>query len=177
MRLLFFLVLASLAPGLLQAAPPSEPAVKAALVANLANYAEWPEGNWSARHTLICVAGRGSVAESLRQLDGQTLLGRRIGVAPRQRPAEARDCQVLFIGDAPARSQGEWAGEWTQALAAAPVLTVCEGEDFVSQGCMVGLSREGTQVAFDVNLAALKRAGLRLSAHLLRLARAIYGKP
>ena len=57
------------------------------------------------------------------------------------------------------------------------MLTVCEGEDLVSQGCMVGLAREGTQVAFDVNLAALRRANIRLSAHLLRLARTIYGRP
>ncbi|MDK9691634.1 YfiR family protein [Azospira sp.] len=157
--------------------PPSEAAVKAALVANLANYAEWGEGNWSVKHTLICVAGRGAVVDSLLALDSQTLLGRRIGVSPRSRPAEARDCQVLFLGDAPGRSQGDWDLEWTQALATAPVLTVCEGEDLVSQGCMVGLAREGTQVAFDVNLAALRRANIRLSAHLLRLARTIYGRP
>ena len=162
-------------PG--QAAPPSEAAVKAALVTNLAHYTEWPEATWSVKHTLVCVAGRGPVVETLQGFDSQVLLGRRIGISPRTRPADARDCQVLFLGEGSGRPQGEWLLESTQGLAAAPVLTVCEGEDFVANGCMVGLQREGTQVAFDINFNALRRANLRLSSHLLRLARNLYGKP
>jgi len=175
-RILLLCALMAVSLGL-KAMPPSEAVVKAALVANLANYAEWPDALWSVKHTLICVAGRGPVVEALNALDSQTIRGRRIGISSRSRPGDAKDCQILFLGDGPGRNQGEWLLDWTQSLGSLPVLSVCETDEVVSQGCMVGLLREGTQVAFDVNLTALRRANLRLSAHLLRLARIVYGKP
>ena len=169
------LLCALLGAGLAWAAPP-EAAVKAALVANLAQYAEWPEHAWSGNtaqtSTLICVAGRGPVVEALQALDGQVLYGRRISISLRLRPVDGRDCQVLFLGEG-----GRPATEWIQELAGAPVLTVCEGEDFIGHGTMVGLVRENARVAFDVNLTAVRRANLRFSAQFLRLARTIYGRP
>lgn len=155
---------------------PPEAAVQAALVANLAQYAEWPENAWPADSTrvstLICVAGHGPVVEALHALDGRMLYGRRISISARQRPVDGRGCQILFIGEG-----GRPAQEWVQELNNAPVLTVCEGDDFLAHGTMVGLVRENARVAFDVNLTALQRANLRLSAQLLRLARTIYGRP
>lgn len=173
----FFLFCLCCWAGAGAAAAPTEPAVKAALVANLSNYVEWSENVWSAQHTQLCIAGRGSVVESIQALHNQILLGRRIAVSYRSWPGDGQGCQVLFLGDAIGHGQGEWLQEWTTPLAKQPVLTVCEGDDFVSHGCMIGLVRQGTQVAFDVNMGALRRANLRLSAHLLRLARTLYGKP
>lgn len=169
------LLCAFLGGSMAWAAPP-EAAVKAALVANLAQYAEWPDHAWSGNTTqattLICVAGRGAVVDALQALDGRILYGRRISVSLRQRPVDGRDCQILFLGEG-----GRPAGEWVQELSSAPVLTVSEGDDFLGHGTMVGLVRENARVTFEVNLAAVQRANLRLSAQFLRLARTIYGRP
>ena len=150
---------------------PSEAVVKAALVANLANYAQWQDHNWPANRTLICVAGRGPVADALQALDGQVLYGRTVSVSLRLRPADARDCQVLYLGDGVARSSAEWLME----LAGSSVLTVGDGEDFPLNGGVVGLIRDGNRVGFDISLSASRRANIRFSAHLLRLAPNVLG--
>jgi hypothetical protein len=62
----------------------------------------------------------------------------------------------------------------------AGVLTVSDAEGFARADGMVGLVREGTQLRFDINREAARRAQLRLSAELLKVARNVFdggGRP
>lgn len=51
-----------------------------------------------------------------------------------------------------------------------PILTVGEGESFISQGGIIGFHLENNRVRFLVNLKAAQKANLKISSQLLNLA-------
>jgi hypothetical protein len=58
-------------------------------------------------------------------------------------------------------------------LKQAPVLTVGEGERFLSLGGHIAFVVENNRVRFDVNKDAIDRTGLTISSKLLRVARSV----
>ncbi len=64
--------------------------------------------------------------------------------------------------------------EWRQLLAQPrpPTLTVGDKPGFIAAGGMVELVIDNDSVRFDVNLVALREKRIRLSAQVLKLARA-----
>ena len=54
------------------------------------------------------------------------------------------------------------------------VLTVGEQEGFAVRGGIVNLTKEKNKVRFEINLDAAKRAGLKMSSQLLKLAKVIH---
>lgn len=154
------------------AGPPSEATIKAAFMANVVQFTEWPEKNSPTSRVHLCVTGRSPTADALIGLDGQTAFGRTFSTSVRKRPAEALDCHVLFLAETSSRPPAEWIHE----LADRPILTVSEVDEFALMGGVIGLYRDGNRVAFDVSISAMHRANLRISAHLLKLARNIVGQ-
>ncbi len=63
--------------------------------------------------------------------------------------------------------------EALKAFVAAGALTVGDSDDFIRTGGMVGLITVENKIRFEVNLATCRRAGLRISASLLRLAKTV----
>lgn len=154
------------------AAGPSEAMIKAIFVAKMVQMTEWPEKTMPANKLRICVTGRNPTADALLSFDGQTSFGRNVSVGVVRRPNDALDCHILFLIDIPGRTPNEWLHE----VADHPILTISESEDFALIGGIVGLYRDGNRVAFDVSLPAMRRAGLHISTHLLKLARNISGQ-
>ncbi|MEY2632891.1 MAG: hypothetical protein RIR00_1545 [Pseudomonadota bacterium] len=169
--LLLGLVIGLASTGL-RAQQPTEAEVKAALVAKVAAYTEWPEKVAPRNQTIICVAGRGPTVDSLRNFDGRTVYGRNLSIVPRLRHTDAGNCHILFIGETANRNPDEWLLE----VADLPVLTIGDSEEFTGHGGIIGLYRDDNhRVSMEVNLSAMRRAGVRLSAHLLKLVRT-YGR-
>ena len=80
---------------------------------------------------------------------------------------------MLFISTS---EQGQLSGVMA-ALGTAPVLTVADIPDFVKQGGMIQFVLDGNTVKFEINLAASRRAGLKLSSELLKVARVVRKTP
>lgn len=154
-----------------RAATPPESEVRAAITVNFVHFVDWPDNPPASAEILICVAGRSATGDALLAFNGRTVHGRRIAVANRQHTADCGDCRLLFIGES-SRRRGE---DWLRDLAGQPILTVSESEDFLPNGGIINLARAGNRIVFDVNLGAMRRAGLRLGSPLLRLAREIHG--
>ena len=55
------------------------------------------------------------------------------------------------------------------------ILTVGESEGFAQEGGMIGFSLEENKIRFEINLEAVERANLRVSARLLALAKTVLG--
>ena len=55
-------------------------------------------------------------------------------------------------------------------VARRPIITLGDTEQYARRGCVANLYLEGDRVRFRVNVDAVKRSGLRISARLLRLA-------
>jgi hypothetical protein len=137
--------------------------VKAAYLYNFVKFVEWPAAAGGGPFT-ICVVRPNPFGEVLSDtLRGELIDGRPI--VPRLVDTADRDCQVVFV---PA---GSAAGPSLRAVRASPALTVGESADFIGQGGIVNFVREGTSVRFEIDEAAARRAGLRVSSRLLRLAR------
>jgi hypothetical protein len=163
-RLLVLPALLAAAPALAQFA---EAEVKAAFIYNLAKYAEWPEPATPDRALRICVVGEPSpLAEALARLEGKTARGLRIEVRLGMKIAALRPCHVAVLsGAGPEQLRQLEAGDAT--------LSVGEGSAFVDAGGMIGLLLVDKRVQFEANVGAARRAGIHLSAQLLKLARRV----
>jgi uncharacterized protein DUF4154 len=58
-----------------------------------------------------------------------------------------------------------------------PVLTVSDTLNFARRGGGIEFVREKNRLRFDVNLQGAEQGGIRVSARLLRVARAVHESP
>ncbi|MBK7003652.1 MAG: YfiR family protein [Rhodoferax sp.] len=142
-----------------------EEGVKAAFIYNFAKFTEWPAANTDAP-LLICSVGSQPLSGKLALLHGRRVLGREVHVRTQMRAEQWRDCRILFVsdGDTPRPK------EVIAALGALSVLTVSDSEGFIHAGGMIGLKPQFGRIRFDINLAAVRRSGLKLNSQMVDLA-------
>ena len=148
---------------------PLEHEVRAVYLYNFARYITWPAESFAhARAPVrICVMGADPFGDALdRAVAGETINGRPLE-AVRIGPQEAlRGCHMLYVASSDDRRVNA-------ALAPAqgrPLLTVGEHDRFLDRGGMIRFRRIDNRVRFDINLRAVERNGLRISARLLGVA-------
>jgi hypothetical protein len=153
--------------------PPSEQEVKAAFLYHFAQLVTWPEpADASTGPVVVAVVGRDPFGARLEATIGaERVRGRPIRIERVARPEDlATPPHIAYIGV-------ERAAEADRLLAGfrgAPVLTVGAAAGFAERGGMVEfrITRD-SRVAFDINLRAAERAGLKLSSQLLKIARVL----
>lgn len=167
-----FAAILMLATGWAGAQGPSENQVKAAYVFHFVRYVEWPAKSFTSPTTpfSVCIGGREPFGGALSGIEGRQVQGRELRVRRGVAAEDLQSCQVLVVSDAEERRTGTW-------LKATPagVLTVSESEGFIDAGGAIGLVTADERIQFDVNIEALNRAGLKASAHLLKVARVLTG--
>lgn len=144
--------------------------LKAAYLFNFAKYVEWPSGRLPAPDSPIVLGVLG--ADPFGDRLDRTVKGRVIGrhtvtIRRARRLEELSGCHILFI----CRSERAREKQIVEWLRETPVLTVSEAADFVHEGGMIWLGRSGDAVEFDVNLDAVRAAGLMMGARMLGSAR------
>jgi len=152
----------------------SEYDVKAALLSHFVAFVEWPQqtfastdGNFS-----LCVLGRDPFNSGLnRAFDGKRVRGHEVVIQRSSRLREFDTCHVLFVSS----SEKKRISIIVRELAGRSVLTVSDVADFVDRGGMIQLNRTGSQVQFDINRTAVKRAQLQVSPKLFKLADNVRG--
>lgn len=150
----------------------SEPRLKAVFLFNFVRFATWPDDVLPAGAPIVLCAVDGDIAASLesevagRSLDSHALVVKRVKLN-----ASARDCTLLYAG----RLDKRRAKELFAALDGTSVLTVGDAEDFATAGGMIGLFVDGGRMRFAINVEAVQRTHVRLSAQLLNLAKLVKG--
>jgi YfiR/HmsC-like len=163
--------------------------VKAAFLYNFVKFTDWPneaaadsnepnsvDGN---EPMVIGIIGKDPFGKAFEPIKDKRIKGRKI-VLKRFRGLEGskqsneqvegvRKCHVLFI----CRSQKEQLGEIIEAVKDYPVLTVADMSGFLESGGMINFIMEENKIRFEINLTAVRHAGLRISSRLLRLAKRI----
>jgi len=160
------------ATGLVHAAEPSkEYEVKAAYLYNFANFASWPVSAFDGDTApfRICTAGQNPFGSAL----DDTVRGERVGQHPLSvvrvtSPAEVKGCHILFV---PASISN--AASYVAAVGGAPVLTIGEGDRFLSEGGALRFVLDNGRVRFDANAKAAAAAGINLTSRLLQVARQV----
>ncbi len=150
---------------------PTDYEVKAALAFNFLKFVEWPPEApvHSSPVIELCVFDAPSFARAFASIAGKTVGGKRLEIRQVEDLRQAAECHVAFLG----RSKRSALPELSAALTARGVLTIGDSEGFAERGLLINFYLEDDRVRFEVNLAAARSAGLKLSSRLLKLARLV----
>ncbi len=145
--------------------------VKAAYIINIIKFIDWHTAGKNGDKTVkIGLAGSDPICEVLEKISKNKIAGfsittHRIDGAA----AGSSECQLIFIG----RSENKRLSEILKQLKGSPALTVSDIPDFAERGGIMGFFIEKNRVKIEINLNEAKRAGLKLGAKLLEVARLI----
>jgi hypothetical protein len=146
--------------------------VRLGFLLNFARYVEWPDPALKPGAPLkICLApGDGVMAGKLEELTRQVVQGHPVQAKQVLRPADVGDCQIVYL---PAELPAQTMTIWLESTSLSHTLTISESPEFIESGGMIGLVAVGSRYRFDVNLSNVRRAELRMSSYLLKLARTV----
>ena len=146
--------------------------MKAVFVVNFLRFVDWPPSHVAPAPAPLVVAVLGDRAfiEELRAYAaGQNVSGHAIEVKAVERPQDARGSHVLFIGS----SESGNLPAILEVAETGALLTVGDTNGYARAGVILNLYTDDSRVRIEANPAAARRTGLRLSAHLLRIARIV----
>lgn len=148
--------------------------VKAAYLLNFTRYVDWPPSAFPRQDSplVICVIGPDPFHAILeRTVEGKVADGHPIAVQRAALASDTRGCHMAFIASG---SQDLRIPQFDQLEGA--VLTIGEGHGFARLGGMIGLVIVNATVRFEINLGAVRGAGLQVSSRLLALATRVYSE-
>jgi hypothetical protein len=148
-----------------------EAKIKVAYVYNLLRFVSWPNDAGAAgdEPVRICAVGVDSLRPLLPELTSREIKGRPIRVEFVTDPARLPPCHLLYLGSC---SDDERAIVLNQVTGRS-VLIVADQAGLLKKGVMIGFRVEESRVKIEVNLTAIRRAGLSVSAKLLEIARVV----
>lgn len=175
-KLLIVLLLVPLVlwPACGHAAPVSEYQIKAAFLYNFAKFVEWPKCTdcKQDRPFVIGILGDDPFGPDAALLEGKRVKDRPLRVVRSAKLNELGGCDVLFISS----SFKADLARILKKLVNRPVLTVGDTPGFAQAGVMINLYKVENKIRFEINPNAADKAGLKISSHLLRLARIVEPK-
>lgn len=153
----------------------SEDVLKAVLLFKLPLYIQHDDDKAMAvdppRDLVICVLGRTTISETLKQLAQTPVEGRSVDLRLFRAAEQAHACDLIFV----ARSETVRLDQHLSSFAAWPAVTVSDIPGFAAAGGMVefALRGDGPGLSILINRGAALERGLEFSAQLLRLARIV----
>ena len=105
----------------------------------------------------------------LGALEKKTVKGRRLVVKRFSTVADLQPCQILFVS----RSEKDRISEVVAATNGSSTLLVSEVDGFAQRWGIINFVSEGNKVRVEINSDAAKRAGLKISGKLLRVAKIV----
>jgi hypothetical protein len=149
-----------------------EHAVKAAMLAKLVKYVEWPKARFPEKDAPFVVGILGSDPFGRRidrALAGVRYQGHPVRVRRYVRPVGIQEAHVLFVPSEAAH----WLELVLERVRERNVLVIGESPHFAALGGALGFYREQKNIRFEVNPNAARRAGLKIDSSLLKLARIV----
>ena len=145
---------------------------KARFLDTFARYVDWPKETFTTSRNALVIGVLGE--DPFGKLLDATLENRKFNQQPIQcarfqRVEDVRACQVLFIAEPdPSRLK-----QILVRLRGKNILTVSDADGFLDQGGQIQFVLDERRLKFEVNLDAVRKAGLDLDANLLRAARRV----
>jgi hypothetical protein len=151
--------------------------VKAAFLFRFAQFVDWPADTFKQANApfTYCTIGEDPFRGALeRTLSGKAIGQRPLRVEHLNGAGKIDQCQVLFVGGVQDKKQ---VAETLAKTGTMPILTVGEADQFAENGGAIGFCTENNKIRFEVNLDTAGKAGLKISAKLLALAKTVLGAP
>jgi hypothetical protein len=145
--------------------------VKAAVVANLLAFADWPTPAAPAPNAalVLCVGAQQALRAPLATLNGRVVRNWVLQVRVLSANEVTAQCHALLLDDELLAARPALRRE----LATLPVLSFADAQQAADSPVCIRLDVIDGRVSFMVNLATAKANGLTLSSRLLRLAREV----
>jgi uncharacterized protein DUF4154 len=175
--LVLLALLSALLASSLTAQPPQpdqatsrEYTIKATYLYHFLHYMTWPRTTRAPGDTyVIGVVHCPVLFQKLTKVAEKSVKGRRILVRKFKGTADARPCHILFVG----RDQKKHLDAWRGIAERDHTLLVGDTPGFEKHGAVVNFFVKGNKVRLQINLEAAKRAGIKISSKLLKLAKII----
>ncbi|HAD09104.1 MAG TPA: hypothetical protein DCF62_06465 [Porticoccaceae bacterium] len=167
-RLTFFLLVLCGAKAYAQPQAMEAHRLLAAFTLNFARFSEWPARVYASNHApfRVCVMGEESLAHAFQPLTKKSIGSHPIEVQTSVWLERPQNCQLIFVQ----RTEREALGRLFAAIADLPVLTIGEMPGFTDTGGVINLFTEHERMVFEVDLSNARRANIKLSSRLLKLA-------
>lgn len=147
--------------------------VKAAFVLNIARFVSWPDDaipnpNENMR---LCLYRDNPIGQAISSIDGEKVGGHDIAIQHIQSLRQSGSCNILLITERELKHYREEA----PASPSRPLLTIADLTETEASmpphdDILITLIRNGARIGFEINLEKSRRAGLRMSSELLKLA-------
>jgi hypothetical protein len=144
--------------------------IKAAFVYDMLKATQWPKVR--SGRVLLCVLGRDPFGAAWRSIAGRPIGKSKLEVAPVQAGGDLAACDALFLSTS---ERARWP-DIRAALGTRPILTMSEMTGFAQDGGMVGLMAIDNRLRFDVNLKAVRKAGLSIDTNALEQANMVHAQ-
>jgi hypothetical protein len=146
----------------------SEAQAKAGFLYNCVMFVDWPTAP-DAAEIVIGIIGADSIASVIDGMQGRKVNGRMLRVKLVRPTDDPKAFHILYLGGDDQRTAVALLGK----IGDAPVLTVGERDDFTTRGGVVRLYTDRDRLRFEINMTSAERAGLRVSAKMLGLAKIV----
>lgn len=145
--------------------------VKAAYILNVTKFVDWKTVNGAPDDPIkIGIVGSDPIGEVLSRLPYYKIAEHPLVVEKIDfEKISAANCHLLFIG----KSEKDGFSEILKRLQGVSVLTVSDIPEFASKGGMVGFAIDDGRVKIEINVEKAKKAGLKIGAKLLEVARIV----
>lgn len=151
--------------------------IKSAFLVNIARFVEWPadSARGKADEVVFCIWREAAQAIDLSAMRDKRIGRRSLRVRRLDALGDLDDCHALFVPASRLRQfHSQASAERRQGLLVVTDLTTEGADERLSPGvAMIALVREGARIGIDIDLAAARAAGLRISSELLKLARLV----
>jgi hypothetical protein len=146
-----------------------EAQVKAAFLYNFTKFVDWPPAAMADQDPFrLCIAADDAFAGQLQRIiEDESVQGHAIRITRIAPSADVSHCQILYVSSA----EQERAARLITAARQSPALIVTDTPALLDSGAGIAFVVDEGRVRFDINAAALDRAGLKASSKLLRVAR------
>ena len=150
--------------------------IKAAFLFKFVGFVDWPPATFDRADApfTIGVLGGPTLGNELEQIAaGRQVNGHPVRVRLLGRGDSSAGLQVLFVG----RSEAARLNAVAVAAEGMPTLVVSESDGALALGSAINFVVVDDKVRFDVALHSINRAGLKISARLLAVARVVQPDP
>ncbi len=150
---------------------PREYEVKAAFVYNFTKFVEWPAASFANERAPfnICILGSNPFGKGFDPIRSKTVNNRAVVIRDIDDTGDAGGCQLVFVSS----SEQPHMAAVLASLDKRSVLTVADMKNFAQSGGMINFVLAENKVRFNINTRASNRAGLKISSHLLKLAKTV----
>lgn len=144
--------------------------VKAAFLYSFTKFVEWPPNCFSAKDSpiVIGVFGRNPFGDELEKIvQTRKVNGRGFTVKTISSTADLSGIHLLFV---PRGEEGRLVEKATAFVPSPGTLTIGESDQFAAVGGIINFVTDIDKVHFQINREAADRAGVKISAQLMKLA-------